>query len=158
MAIKPATDLVKQFAHTLPTGPDDIDYAFRTRQIIIPIPTDVAGQSYSIPLEALGVDVLLTSVSILPGAALAAHDSNYKTLAVKTGNQAGGALSTAIAQVDTRTAPSGGTGNWAARTAISIFSGRSTIAAASTLYLEIAASGMGVALTGANIVVTYQVL
>lgn len=158
MAIKPATDLVKQFAHTLPTGPDDIDYAFRTRQIIIPIPTDVAGQSYSIPLEALGVDVLLTSVTILPGAALAESNTNYKTLAVKTGNQAGGALSAAIAQVDTRPVANGGTGSWVARTAIPIFSGRSTIAAANTLYLEIAVTGMGVALTGANIVVTYQVL
>lgn len=158
MAIKPATDLITPFAHTLPTGEEDLDFALRSHQVVVAIPTDVAGTAYAIPLVDQGRDILVTSVTIVPGASLAASDTNFKTLALKTGNKAGGALSAAISQVDTRTAPSGGTGNWVARTAITLFSGRSTVTAANTLYLEIAVTGMGVALTGANFVVTYQVL
>ena len=157
MAIKTSTDLIKAPAHAL-GNPDDVDYALRYRQVIIALGTDVAGTSYSIPLEALGLDALITSIVLLPGAALTSHDTNYKTLSFKTGNQAGGALSTAISSVKTQTAPSGGTGDWVARTAITLFSGRQTVAAASTAYLEIVAAGTGVALTGANVVVNYQVL
>ena len=157
MPIKTSTDLIKAPAHAL-GNPDDVDYALRYRQVIIAIGTDVAGSSYSIPLEALGVDALITSIVILPGAALTSSDTNYKTLSFKTGNQAGGALSTAISTLNTKTVPGGGTGDWVARTAIPLFSGRQTVAAASTAYLEIAASGTGVALTGANVVINYQVL
>lgn len=157
MPIKTSTDLIKAPAHAL-GNPDDVDYALRYRQVIIPIGTDVAGASYSIPIEALGYDVLITSIVILPGAALLSNDATYKTINFKTGNQAGGALSTAISSVKTQTAPSGGTGDWVARTTIPLFSGRQTVAAASTAYIEIAATGAGVALTGANFIVNYQVL
>lgn len=158
MPIKPATDLITPFAHTLTTGEEDLDFALRSHQVVVAIPTDVAGTAYAIPLVDQGRDILVTSVTIVPGAALTSNDTNYKTLSLKTGDKAGGALSAAIAQKDTRTAPSGGTGNWVARTAISLFAGRATVAAASTLYLEVAVTGSGVALTGANFVVNYQVL
>lgn len=157
MAIKTSTDLIKAPAHAL-GNPDDVDYALRYRQVIIPVALDTAGASYSIPIEALGYDVLVTSIIILPGAALTSNDTNYKTINFKTGNQAGGALSTAIASVKTQTGGSGGTGDWVARTAITLFSGRQTIQAASTGYIEIAATGAGVALSGANFIVNYQVL
>lgn len=158
MPIKPATDLITPFAHTLTTGEDDLDFALRSHQVVVAIPTDVAGTAYAIPLVDQGRDILVTSVTIVPGAALTESNTAYKTLALKTGNKAGGALSAAIAQVDTRPVANGGTGSWVARTAIPLFSGRATVTAANTLYLEIAVTGAGVALTGANFVVNYQVL
>ena len=157
MPIKTSTDLIKAPAHAL-GNPDDVDFALRYRQVIIPIGTDVANSSYSIPIEAIGYDVLITSIFILPGAALVSNDAAYKTINFKFGNQTGGALSTAISSVKTQTVPSGGTGDWVARTAISLFNGRQTIAAANTAYIEIAATGAGVVLTGANFIVNYQVL
>lgn len=158
MAIKPATDLLTQFAHDLSGGEDSLDFALRTKKEQFRYTADVANaaSNYALLTTPIGQAINVTSIDILPMAALTANDTNFKTLAVAVGDQAGGVLAAAFAQKTTQI--TGGTGNWVARTKVNLFTGNQTVAANSALYLAVTFAMAGVIIPESTIVVTYQVL
>lgn len=160
MAIKPATDLLTQFAHDLSGGEDSLDFALRTKKEQFRYTADVANaaSNYALLTTPIGQAINVTSIDILPMAALTANDTNFKTLAVQVGDQAGGVLAAAFAQKTTQTAVFNGTGNWVARTKVNLFTGNQTVAANSALYLAVTFAMAGVIIPESTIVVTYQVL
>lgn len=155
MAIKPSTDLVKQFAHTITTGQDDLDYALRTKVVLVRLPVD-AMPSTATEHRLLFTDVAITllSVKILPEASTVADNTDYAVLNVATGDLAGGALATPIASPDTRAASLNGLASNVVKT---LFSGSSSIAASQRLCLNVTKQGAGKVVGQCTIAVTYQV-
>lgn len=83
-----------------------------------PIADAAAGSSYEWPMfhNPWSSTLTITNVTIIPFAALTAHDTNYKTVAVKRRVAAGAA--TTVASVTTKI--TGGTGDWVALTPITL--------------------------------------
>lgn len=156
MAIKPATDLVKQFAHTVSSGQDDLDFALRSKYVQIRYTADTAGAASSfVGLTApAGQALNIQSIDVLPLGALTGHDTNNKTIAWQIGDQAGGALAAAFATRTTTVA----NGNWVARTKINLFSGNQTLAAGQGIYCAVSYAGGGVVIPESVFYITYQVL
>lgn len=86
--------------------------------VIKPIADASANASYEWPLfhNPWSSSLTVTNVTLIPFAALTAHDTNYKTVALKRRVAAGTA--TTIASVTTKI--TGGTGNWVALTPITL--------------------------------------
>lgn len=155
MAIKPATDLVTPFAHTLPTGEDDLDYALRTRVVHVRLPADaMANTQTEHRLLFTDTDIVLQSVKILPEATTAADNTDYAVLNVASGDLAGGALATPIASPDTRAASLNGLASNVAKT---LFTGSSTILASRRLSLNVTKAGAGKVVGACTIQVVYKV-
>lgn len=155
MPIKPSTDLVKQFAHTIATGQDDLDYALRTKVVFVRLPADaMANTATEHRLLFTDVAITLLSVKILPEAATMADNNDYAVLNIATGDLAGGVLATPIASPDTRAASLNGLASNVAKT---LFSGSSSIAASQRLCLNVTKAGAGKIVGQCTIAVTYQV-
>lgn len=159
MPIKPATDMLTGFAHTLSTGEDDLDFALRTRKEQMRYLADVinANSNYCVLVAPSYSSIVVTSIDIVPMGALTASDMNYKTLAFQVGDTAGGALAAAFSTKTTQTVVGGGTGNWVARTRINLFTGNQAVAANSGVYLAATFAGAGIVIPESTIVVTYKV-
>jgi hypothetical protein len=155
MAIKPATDLVTPFAHTLPTGEDDLDYALRTHVVHVRLPADAMPNTQTEHrLLFTDSDIVLQSVKILPEATTAADNTDYAVLNVASGDLAGGALATPIASPDTRAASLNGLASNVAKT---LFSGSSAVPASRRLSLNVTKAGAGKTVGACTIQVVYKV-
>lgn len=156
MAIKPATDLLTQFAHDLSGGEDDLDYALRTRTIFVRLPADaMANTATEHRLAFFDVATTLVSVKILPEATTAADPVDYAVLNIATGDLAGGALATPIASPDTRAASLNG---FASNVAKTLYAGPSVnVAANQRLCLNVTKAGAGKIVGACTIAVTYKV-
>ena len=92
MAIKTSTDLIIAPAHALGVTAD-VDYALRTRVVRIKLPADAAAATLTQHLLMVSeVPIIINSCHIVPQTASAADATNYATLALQTGDIAGGAL------------------------------------------------------------------
>lgn len=155
MPIKPATDLITPFAHTLTTGEDDLDYALRSHTIWVRLPADAAANTQTEHrLAFFDVATTLLSVKILPEATTAADNTDYAVLNVAVGDIAGGALGTPVASPDTRAASLNGLSSNVAKT---LYSGTSQIAANQRLSLNVTKAGAGKIVGACTIAITYKV-
>jgi len=155
MPIKPATDLVTPFAHTLTTGEDDLDYALRSHTFFVRLPADMAPNTATEHrLGFFDVATTLLSVKILSEAATAADNTDYAVLNIAVGDVAGGALGTPVASPDTRAASLNGLASNVAKT---LYSGSSQISANQRLCLNVTKAGAGKIVGACTIAVTFKV-
>jgi hypothetical protein len=90
----------------------------------------------------------LTALRIRPDAALTADDTNFDTITVSTRTSSGGSKTT-LGSITTKTAGSGGTGNWTAFVDVTIpITGSAVLAAGMEITCEASLGGAGVALPG----------
>lgn len=144
-------DIALALSGIAPTGDtkikDDL-YAGLNRHFMVPISKDdAAADTYDLALFQAQADITLTALRLVPGAALTADDTNYATLTPNKGNAAAGAL-TGVATAKT-TKITGGTGNWAARTAIAFTlntDGTQKLTKGQYFYISKTVAGTGVAL------------
>lgn len=156
MAIKDSTDLVKQFAHTITTGQTDLDYALRTRVVHIKTPADaMASTETEHRLLVTDQAIVLQSVKILPEATTAANDTDFATLAIQTGDLAGGALATAIASKTTKAASLNGLASNVAKDIVT--GANASIAAGQRVSLNVTKGGAGKVIGQLTVQVIYQV-
>lgn len=111
MAIKDSTDKLAQLAHA--ASQSDADYALRRRKIRV----HAAGVAAKATLSKQGIAymdkaVRLKSVRLIPLQALTANTTEFFTVSVGYNDNAAGAF-TALANITTKAAVDGGTGDWA---------------------------------------------
>lgn len=158
------TDLVsfvQGLTHLVGTTPSSTQsaatQALRKRRFAMRI-TDAAAGTTDTTYYLMNIPVAgtITAISVIPGAALTADDTNYKTLTFGTNNGAGGAVTTVAAQT---TKATGGSGSWVAGTkltiALSATIANRSFAAGSQFQLAITHAGSGVAEPIYTVVVEY---
>ncbi len=150
---KDAVDLIKHLIQSIGV-PADLDYLFRTRVIRVLIPADAAAADAS-KYELLMADkaMTITNVDLVPGAALTADDTDYKTLTLGKGDNAGGALTSLAAKT---TKITGGTGNWAEGAKINWLATRKALTAGQRVALDVAKTGNGVVVPDTLIEITVE--
>jgi len=156
MPIKPSTDLVKQFAHTITTGQDDLDFALRQKKVVVRIPAvTAASMPVELPLLTTDEAITISSVTFIGDADTVANNTDYDTLSVAAGDLVAGALGSAICSADTRAASLNGPAKLVRK---SIGSGlSSSVAASQRLCLSVAKAGSGKDLSAGVIEITYKV-
>lgn len=156
MPIKDSTDLVKQFAHTVTTGQTDLDYALRTRVIHVKTPADaMANTATEHRLFITDQPIVIQSVKILPEATTLADNTDYATLALQTGDLAGGALATALASKDTRAASLNGLASNVAKDIVT--AANYSVAAGQRVSLNVTKANAGKVVGAMTVQVIYQV-
>lgn len=157
MPIKDSTDLVKQFAHTVTTGQTDLDYALRTRVIHVKLPADAAASTATEHrLFITDQAIVIQSVKLLPESTVAVGDgTNFATLALQTGDLAGGALAAALVAKTTNVAQLGA---FASNVAKDLVTGANySVAAGQRVCLNVTKDGTGRQLGTMTVQVIYQV-
>lgn len=105
--------------------------------------------------------IRILGVYIEPNSTLTANDTNYKTVSLKKADGAAGSETT-CASANTKTSGSGGTGDWADKTAIALTlsatDANRNLAAGEHLLLDIAAAASGVATPQFTMHVDYKLL
>ena len=152
MAIKTSTDLIIAPAHALGVTAD-VDYALRTRVVRIKLPADAAAGTLTQHLLMVSeVPIIINSCHIVPQTASAADATNYATLALQTGDVAGGALGgTPLGSRSTNVT------GLVVNTETSVASGlNSALAANQRIALNVTKPGTGVAVGVLLVELTYQ--
>jgi hypothetical protein len=152
MAIKTSTDLIIPPAHALGV-PSDVDYALRTRVVRIKLPADAAASTLTQHLLMVSeVPIIINSCNVVPQTASTADATNYATLALQTGDVAGGALGgTPLGSRSTNVT------GLVVNTATAVASGlNSALAANQRIALNVTKPGTGVAVGVLLVEVTYQ--
>lgn len=101
--------------------------------------------------------IKVLSVKCMPGGALTANDTNYRTVQLVQNNDLGGA-DTTIASLTTQTTGTGGSGNWNGgggaspiqSIAMPVTAANALVAAGQSLQFKITSTGTGVAVPGST--------
>lgn len=156
MAIKDSTDLVKQFAHTITSGQTDLDYALRTRVVHVRLPADaMANTATEHRLMITDQPIVIQSIKLLPEATTLADNTDYATLALQTGDLAGGALATALASKDTRAASLNGFASNVAKDLVT--AANYSVAAGQRVCLNVTKANAGKVIGQLTVQIIYQV-
>lgn len=152
MAIKTSTDLIISPAHALGVIAD-VDYALRTRIVRVKLPADAAAGTLTQHLLMISeLPIIINSCNILPQTASVADATNYATLALQTGDVAGGALGgTPLGSRSTNVT------GLVVNTATAVASGlNSALAANQRVVLNVTKPGTGVVVGVLLVELTYQ--
>ena len=144
----------------LPNGETDLQDALLDGGWTIEHPTgitDTAGTDYTYGGIKVPFNVTIVAVDICPHATLTANDTNYATLSLTKSDGAAGSA-TAVATQTTKTAVSGGTGDWAADTyvALTVSAANADVDDGQMLLFEKVAAASGVSVGGCSITVRYR--
>lgn len=151
MAIKTSTDLIIAPAHALGVTAD-VDYALRTRIVRIKLPADALAATQTEHLLFVSeLPIIINSCTIVPQLGSTLDATNYASLALATGNVAGGALATPLGTRTTQAA------SLVVNTATAVASGlNAAVAANQRVSLNATKLGTGVVVGVLLVEVVYQ--
>jgi len=156
MAIATSTDLLIHYAHT--QSETDVDYVLRYRTTRVERAADALAADTSVHYLMTGIKAgRLTSASVLPEAALTAHDTNYATLSICPYTLATGVVAAAYDAFTTMI--TGGTGDWVAGVAepFTIAPATDVFAVTQGIALTVAKAGAGVVVPRCTIEIEYSI-